>query len=69
MSEGNSSGETDGESVEKDTSSADSTERESIDEVPEYEGQWAALSDGESVGFDGDSDGSSDSDADDAADK
>ncbi len=56
MSDENGGGKTDGESAEKDASSADSTDRESTDRVPEYEGQWAALSDEES---DGDSDGSS----------
>jgi hypothetical protein len=66
VSDQNSAGETDSESAEKDASSADSTDRESTDGVPEYEGQWAALSDGES---DGDSDGSSDSGAGDSVDK
>lgn len=61
MSDENSSGEREGEAPEKNTSSADSAERESIDEVPEYEGQWAALSDGES---DGNSDGSGESGSD-----
>jgi len=51
----NSDGEPDSGSPEKDTSAADSGDRESIDEVPEYEGQWAALSDGESSNADGDS--------------
>lgn len=63
MSDKNSGGEADGEPTEKSASSANSTERESSDKVPEYEGQWAALSDGEHLESDGDSDGSSDSSA------
>ena len=61
MSEESGNRETDSEPPEKDASPADSTERESIEEVPEYEGQWAALSDGKSSESNGDSDGSSDS--------
>jgi hypothetical protein len=68
VSNENSSGE-DGKSAEKSVSAADSTDRESSDEVPKYEGQWAALSDEEFLESDGDSDGSSDLDADESAEK
>ncbi|TKX79897.1 hypothetical protein EXE53_13410 [Halorubrum sp. SD626R] len=64
MSDENCSGETDGDLPDQTASSADSAERESIDEVPEYEGQWAALSDGNSFDADGDSDEPGDSGAD-----
>lgn len=68
MSNENGGGEKDGKSAEKDASSVDSAERENVDEVPRYEGQWAVLSDEESPDPDGDSDGSSDSAADDSPD-
>lgn len=59
MSDEGGNRERDSEPAEKDASSADSTERENVEEVPEYEGQWAALRDGKSSESNGSSDESS----------
>lgn len=66
MNDENGDEKTNRESAKKDASPADSTDREDTDGVPEYEGQWAALSDGKS---DGNSDGSGGSGKDDTADE